>query len=49
MGMVGFYVRFILGYDDIAVVLYSLKKKGVLFVWKEQHQEAFEVLKCALC
>jgi hypothetical protein len=49
MGMVGFYARFIPGYGDIAVVLHSLKKKGVPFVWKEQHQEAFEALKRALC
>jgi hypothetical protein len=29
MGMVCFYARFIPGYGDIAVVLHSLKKKGV--------------------
>jgi hypothetical protein len=33
MGMVGFYVRFIPGYGEVAAVLYGLKKKGVLFVW----------------
>jgi hypothetical protein len=49
MGMVGFYARFIPGYGDIAVVLHALKKKGVAFVLSEQHQEAFENLKRALC
>jgi hypothetical protein len=49
MGMVEFYARFIPGYGDIAVVFHGLKKKGVAFVWKEQHQEAFEALKRALC
>jgi len=49
MGMVGFYARFIPGYGDIAVVLHGLKKKGVPFAWKEQHQGAFEALKRALC
>jgi hypothetical protein len=49
MSMVEFYARFIPGYGDMAVLLHGLKKKGVAFVWKEQHQEAFEALKRALC
>jgi len=49
MGMVGFYARFIPEYSDIAVVLHSLKRKGVPFVWGDQQQAAFEALKLALC
>jgi hypothetical protein len=49
MGMVGFYARFIPDYADVAAVLHSLKKKGVSFVWREEHQVAFEKLKDALC
>jgi hypothetical protein len=49
VGMVGFYARFIPGYSDIAVVLHSLKKKQVPFVWGDQQQAAFEALKLALC
>jgi hypothetical protein len=29
--MVGFYARFIPGYDEIAAVLHGLKRKGYLF------------------
>jgi len=49
MGMVGFYARFIPWYGDITIVLHGLKKKGLAFAWKEQHQEALEALKRALC
>jgi hypothetical protein len=49
MGMVGFYARFIPVYGEVAAVLYGLKKKGVPFVWGEEHQAAFETLKRALC
>ena len=49
MDMVGFYARFIPGYSDIAVVLHSLKGKGMPFVWGDQQQAPFEALKLALC
>ena len=49
MGMVGFYARFIPDYSDRAAVLHALKKKGVHFVWQDEHQGAFEDLKRALC
>jgi hypothetical protein len=45
MGMVGFYGRFIRNYSDVAAVLHSLKRKGVPFEWREEHQEAFDALK----
>jgi hypothetical protein len=47
--MVGFYARFILKFSRRAAPLHGLKKKGVKFVWCEEHQEAFESLKQALC
>jgi len=47
--MVGFYARFIPGYAAIVAVLHELKKKGVTFVWREEHQRAFDSLKRTLC
>jgi hypothetical protein len=38
--MVGFYPRFNPGYGETAAVLHGLKKKGVSFVWAEEHQGA---------
>lgn len=49
IGMVGFYARCIPGHANIFAVLYELKKKGVSFAWREEHQVAFESLKRALC
>jgi len=49
IGMVDFYARFILDYSHKVAVLHGLKKKGVPFVWRDEHQEAFESLKRALC
>ena len=47
--MVGFYSRFIPGFSDLADVVHALKRKGVSFVWAEEHAAAFEKLKKALC
>jgi len=47
--MVGFYARFIPDYSRRAAVLHGLKKKGVPFVWHNEHQAAFEILRQALC
>ena len=49
IGMVGFYARFIPGYADIVAILHALKRKGVAYEWKVEHQAAFEALKRALC
>jgi len=49
IGMVGFYARFIPDYSRKAAVLHSLKKKAVPFIWRDEHQAAFEILKQALC
>lgn len=47
--MVGFYGWFITDYFRKAAVLHMLKKKGVQFTWRCEHQPAFESLKQALC
>ena len=49
LGMIGFYGRFIPDFSGKASVLHALKKKGVRFVWEDEHQAAFESLKLALC
>jgi len=36
-------------YSNIVAVLHELKKEGVVFAWRGEHQAAFESLKCALC
>ena len=48
IGKVGFYARFIPGYADTAAILHDLKKNEVAFVWREEHQVAFDSLKHAL-
>ena len=49
IGMVGFYARFIPDCSHKAAVLHGLKRKGVPFGWRDEHQEAFESSKCVLC
>jgi hypothetical protein len=49
LGMIGFYARFIPDYSGKATTLHALKRKGVPFMWGEEHQLAFESLKRALC
>jgi hypothetical protein len=48
-GRVAFYARFIPKYGEIAEVLHGLKRKVVPFVWRKEHQGAYETLKRALC
>jgi hypothetical protein len=48
MGMVGFYGRFIPEFSRKSAVLHDLKKKGVHFEWRAEHQAAFECLTRAL-
>ena len=45
VGMVNFYRRFIPGAAEIAAPLNSLRKKGAKFVWGDEQQRAFEILK----
>ena len=47
--MVVFYARFIPDFSGRAAPLHGLKRKGVPFHWREEHQGAFEALKQALC
>jgi len=47
--MVGLYARFIPDFSGRAAPSHGLKKKGVPFHWHEEHQEAFDDLKQALC
>jgi hypothetical protein len=49
IGVVGFYALFVPDYTRRADVLHGLKKKGVHFVWRDEHQPAFETLKQVLC
>jgi hypothetical protein len=49
LGLVGFYGRFIPEYSGKAAPLHRLKCKGVKFRWESEQQNAFEVLKAALC
>ena len=48
LGMTSFYRMFIENYAKIADPLFALLKKGETFVWHEQHEKAFEMLKEAL-
>ena len=49
VGIVGSCARLIPSYSDVAAVLHGLKKKGVSFAWRAEHQAAFDRLKQALC
>jgi hypothetical protein len=48
LGMVGFYIRFILDFSRRAALLLALKK-GVPFHWDNERQDMFDALKQALC
>jgi RNase H-like domain found in reverse transcriptase/Reverse transcriptase (RNA-dependent DNA polymerase)/Integrase zinc binding domain/Integrase core domain len=47
VGFANFYRSFIGNFTDLAAPLLALTRKGAHFVWKKQHQEAFESLKQA--
>jgi hypothetical protein len=46
--MVGFYARFIPEFLNCAALLHALKRKGAIFEWTSEHNDAFEALKKAL-
>jgi hypothetical protein len=48
LGLTGYYKRFIKHYGMISSPLTQLLKKGVPFLWTDQAQEAFQLLKQAL-
>ena len=45
MGLCGYYRRFVKDFSLIAAPLYSLMKKDVEFVWTEECDTAFQILK----
>jgi len=45
LGFANFYRRFIKNYSKVAEPLTRLTRKGQLFCWKDEHQEAFDALK----
>jgi UDP-N-acetylglucosamine:LPS N-acetylglucosamine transferase len=47
--MVRFYSWFIMDYIRKAATSHTLKKKGVQFTWRCEHQSGFESLKQVLC
>ncbi|KAJ9552882.1 hypothetical protein OSB04_016927 [Centaurea solstitialis] len=49
LGLAGYYRRFIQDFSKIAVPLTRLTRKNVKFVWGEEQQKAFELLRGKLC
>jgi hypothetical protein len=45
LGLAGFYKRFVKDFGSIAAPLNGLTKKDVPFVWGDEQQEAFMILK----
>ena len=48
LGFTGYYRKYIKDYALISRVLTDLLKKHQLFVWTQDHQQAFQTLKLAL-
>nr|XP_047142341.1 uncharacterized protein K02A2.6-like [Hydra vulgaris] len=49
IGLINFYGRHIDKYAEKILPLNNLRKKGVTFEWRKEHQQAFELLKRNLC
>lgn len=48
LGLAGYYHKFVKNFGIMSRPLTSLLKKGQLFVWTEDHDQAFQALKTAL-
>ena len=49
LGLAGYYRKFIPDFATVSAPLTALTKKGVKFLWTDQHQNAFQTLKQHLC
>ena len=49
LGFIGYYRYFIQNYLAIVCPLLDLTKKGNIFKWESQHQEAFNKIKAIMC
>ena len=49
LGLAGYYRKFIPDFATVSAPLTALTKKGVKFLWNDQHQNAFQTLKQHLC
>ena len=49
IGLVNFYGQHIEKYAEKISFLNNLRKKGVIFEWRKEHQYAFKLLKKKLC
>jgi hypothetical protein len=45
MGLIGYYMRFIAGFSNIAHPITSLQKMGIKFQWTTKCEENFNLLK----
>ena len=48
LGLTNYYRRFVKDFDDIALPLHNLTRKGATFLWKEEQASAFIAFKKAL-
>jgi hypothetical protein len=49
LGLAGYYQHFVKNFSIIAKALHHLTKKDTPFVWRPDHETAFQSLKAALC
>ena len=48
LGLMNWFKKYIPGYSAKAHCLYQLLRKGMKFVWKDEHKAAFDILKTSL-
>jgi hypothetical protein len=48
LGLAGYYRKFVQNYGVIAKPLTNLLRKGVLYIWTEETEQAFQLLKASL-